>query len=106
VIEPNIQGWTIGKVLVDNGSSADIIFSSTFDCMNIDRNLLQPADIPLIRFGGKMVNALGKISLPVSFGDTSNPRTNYVTFDVVEMNYPYLAIFARGLINKFEAVVH
>ena len=74
--------------------------------MNIDRNLLQPAEIPLIGFGGKKVEALGKISLPVSFGDTTNPRTEHITFDVVEMNYPYLAIFGRGLINKFEAVVH
>ena len=52
------------------------------------------------------MNALGKIALPVSFGDTSYPRTEHVTFDVVEMNYPYLAIFGRGLIKKFEAVVH
>ena len=41
VIEANIQGWTIGKILVGNASSAYIIFSSTFDRMNIDRNLLQ-----------------------------------------------------------------
>ena len=74
--------------------------------MNIDRNLLQPADILLIGFGGKRVNALGKITLPVSFGDLSNPRTELVSFDVVEMNYPYNAIFGRGLINKFEAIVH
>ena len=74
--------------------------------MNINRNLLQPSDIPLIGFKGKRVNALGKISLPVFFGDTSNSRTKHVTFDVVEMNYPYLAIFGRGLINKFRVVVH
>ena len=92
--------------MIDTGSSADIIFSSTFDRMNIDRNLLQPANIPLIGFEGKRVEALGKISLPVSFGDTSNPRIEHVTFGVVEMNYPYLPIFGRGLINKFEAVVH
>ena len=42
----------------------------------------------------------------MSFGDTANPRTEHITLDVVEMNYPYLAIFSRGLINKFEAVVH
>ena len=106
VIDANIQGWTIGKILVDTGSFADIIFSSTFDRMNIDRNLLQPADVPLIGFGGKRVNALGKITLLVSFGDLSNPRTESITFDVVEMNYPYNAIFGRGLINKFEAIVH
>jgi hypothetical protein len=106
VIEANIQGWTIGKILVDTGSSADIIFSSNFDRMNLDRNLLQPAEIPLIGFKGKRVNALGKILLPVSFGDLTNPRTENITFDVLEMNYPYLAIFGRGFLNKFEAVVH
>jgi hypothetical protein len=57
VIEENIQGWTIGKILVDTSSSANIIFSSTFDRMNIKRNLLQLAEIPLIGFGGKRVNA-------------------------------------------------
>ena len=40
VIEANFQGWTIVKILVDTGSSADIIFSSTFDRMNLDRKLL------------------------------------------------------------------
>lgn len=106
MIEANIQGWTIGKIIVDIGSSADIIFSSTFDRTNIDRNLLQPAEIPLIGFVGKRINASGKILLLVSFRDLTNPRIENITFDVVEMNYPYLAIFKRGFLNKFEAVVH
>jgi hypothetical protein len=30
VIEVNIAGWVIGKILVDNGSSTDILFLKTF----------------------------------------------------------------------------
>ena len=74
--------------------------------MGIDRSLLQPSEIPLMGFGGKRVNAIGKLSLSVSFGDTANARTEHITFDVVEMPYPYRAILGRGAINKFEAIVH
>jgi hypothetical protein len=35
VIEVNIAGWIIGKVLVDNGSSVDILFFKTFEKMNL-----------------------------------------------------------------------
>jgi hypothetical protein len=42
----------------------------------------------------------------VSFGILHNARTEYITFDVVEINYPYNAIFGRGLLNPFEAVLH
>jgi hypothetical protein len=35
VIEVNIAGWVIGKILVDNGSSADILFLKTFKMMNL-----------------------------------------------------------------------
>jgi hypothetical protein len=42
----------------------------------------------------------------VSFGTPRNPRTEYITFDVVDMTYPYNAIFGRGLLNIFEAALH
>ena len=46
------------------------------------------------------------MSLPVSFGDTANARTEHITFDVVKMPYPYSGILGRGTINKFKAIVH
>lgn len=106
VIKTNIQWWTIGKILVDTGSLANIVFSSTFDRMNIDMKLLRPAEITLISFRGKRVNALGTILLLVSFGDLTYLRTENITLDIVEMNYPYLTIFSMGFTNKFETVVH
>jgi hypothetical protein len=42
----------------------------------------------------------------VSFGTPTNPRTVFITFDVVDMIYPYNAIFGRGLLNTFETALH
>jgi hypothetical protein len=47
-----------------------------------------------------------KISLPVSFRDQQNARTEYVTFDVVDLYYPYNTIFGRGFMNKFNTAIH
>jgi hypothetical protein len=40
VIEVNIAGWVIGKVLVDNGSSADILFMKTVEKMSLSQHML------------------------------------------------------------------
>ena len=69
VIETNLAGWAVTRILVDTGSSADILFASTFDNMKLDRNLLQLEGCPLYGFGGKQVKAIGIITLLVTFGD-------------------------------------
>ena len=74
--------------------------------MKLSRSQLQPLDSPLIGFGGKKIDALGKISLQVSFGGQENARTKYATFDIVDLCYPYNAIFGRGFANKFNVAIH
>ena len=74
--------------------------------MKLSRSQLQPSGSPLIGLGGKRIDALGKISLLVSFEGQENTRTKYVTFDVVDLYYPYNAIFGRGFANKFNATIH
>jgi uncharacterized membrane protein len=78
----------LGKLLVDNGSSANIIFADVYDKMGLSRDLLQPPDTPLYGFGGRVIHAVGKVLLPVSFGTVQNARTEYLSFDIVEMYYP------------------
>jgi hypothetical protein len=105
VIEVNIAGWVIGKILVDNGSSADSLFLKTFEKMNLSQHMLHPPEYPLLGFGGKLIKTVGQISLPVFFKNLDYARTETLTFDVVDMYHPYLAIFGRGLKNKFHLVI-
>jgi hypothetical protein len=67
---------------------------------------LKEASKPLYGFGGNKIEPVGSISLPVSFNTPSNGRTEYITFDMVDMSYPYNTIFRGGLLNTFEAALH
>jgi hypothetical protein len=40
-----------------------------------------------------------------SFRDLGNATTETLTFDVFDMYHPYLVIFGRGFMNKFDAVI-
>jgi hypothetical protein len=106
VIIAHIDKWDVLRVLVDNGSQVETLFMSNFEQMGFNNKQLKEASKPLYGFSGKKIEPLGSISLPVSFGTLSNARTEYITFDGVDMSYPYNAIFGRGLLNTFEAALH
>jgi hypothetical protein len=74
--------------------------------MTYDRKQLKEPMKPLYGFGNKRIKSVRVITLPVSFGTPKNLRTEYITFDVVDMWYPYNVIFGRGLLNTFEAALH
>ena len=59
VIKAIVANKTIHKVFIDNGSSADIIFASTFDKMGIGREKLEPVSTYLSGFSGERVLPLG-----------------------------------------------
>jgi hypothetical protein len=101
----NIAGFTIHNILVDNGSSTDILFIKPFEHMNLDKRTLEPAGNSLFGFGGKKIDALGKKTIPISFIEGEKVHTKMITFDIVNMDYLHTAIFGRGVLNKFEMVI-
>jgi hypothetical protein len=106
VITAHIDKWDVTRVLIDNGSQAKILFLSAFDQMGFDKIQLKEATKPLYGFGGRWIELVGSISLLVSFCSLQNAQIEYVTFDVIDMHYPYNTIFGRGLLNTFEAALH
>jgi hypothetical protein len=53
-------------MLVDTGSSADILFKSTFDYMGVPQEKVVPVSCHLLGFAGEKVLPLGSIDLPVT----------------------------------------
>jgi hypothetical protein len=106
VITVHIDRWDVTRILIDNSNQVEILFLATFDKIGFDRKQLKEPSKPLYGFNRKRIEPVGAITLHVSFNTPKNPRTKYITFDVVDMPYPYNAIFGMGLLNTFEASLH
>ena len=69
VVSIRVGDYNMHRVLVDNGSSADILYYPAFQQMRIDRERLIPANTLLVGFGGTRVFPLGAVTLSVMVGD-------------------------------------
>ncbi|XP_030942140.1 uncharacterized protein LOC115967224 [Quercus lobata] len=92
------------RVLVDNDSSADILYYPAFQQMRIDKKQLSPTNAPLVGFGGTKVFPLGAITLAVTAGDYPQQITREITFLVVNCSSAYNAILGRPTLNSWKAV--
>ena len=84
VISLLITDYSTRRVLVDNGSSADILYYLAFQQMNLGRDQLRPMHSPLVNFGRMKVQPIGTITLPVVVGAHPQQVTRNVNFLVVD----------------------
>jgi hypothetical protein len=95
------------RVLIDGGSSIDILFKNSLSTLNISEADLKPYDA---QFWGVLPRQssmpLGQITLPMQFGTIDHFRTDYVNFVVADFEGTYHAILGHPAITKFMAVSH
>ncbi|XP_077251920.1 uncharacterized protein LOC143891168 [Tasmannia lanceolata] len=95
VITMLIANFEMPRILVDNGSSADILYYHTFKQLGIKDDLLKPSSTKLYGFEGEVVRVVGSIELPVLIG--SAPLRATAMVDFLEVNTPsmYNTILGR-----------
>ena len=104
VIRAVVGNKTVHRVLVGNGSSTDIIFTSAFDKMDIGREKLDPVNTHMSGFSGEKVLPLGSIQLVLTLGEPPFQATTTARFLIVDAPYAYNMLLGRPSLNPIKAI--
>ncbi|XP_072090444.1 uncharacterized protein [Arachis hypogaea] len=96
---------TVKKVLLDPGSSADLLFYSTFKKIQLRDKALQPSTKELVGFSGKRVPISGYVWLRTILGEFLNSKTLDIQFLVVDSANSYNIILGLPSLNSFRDIV-
>ncbi|GMN55829.1 hypothetical protein TIFTF001_024942 [Ficus carica] len=69
VLTLNVSNCEVGRILVDNGSSADVLFLSTLKEMELSDSDIERSTTVLTGFNGESTAAIGKIKLPIAYSN-------------------------------------
>ena len=100
VITLRIGGYDVKKVMVNQGSVAEIMYPDLYKWLNLKAEDLMPYSSPLVSFEGKIIISKGQVRLPVQTG----LEVVEVDFIVVDAYSPYTAIVARPWLHTLGAV--
>ncbi|XP_030936445.1 uncharacterized protein LOC115961642 [Quercus lobata] len=89
-----IEGFNTRRVLVDSGSSADIIYLPAFQQLKLDLKRLRPFESPLVSFNGDKVYPRGIVTLTVTAGSYPLQGIGEIKGDQVLARECYQAILA------------
>ena len=91
VITLRIGGYDVKRVMVDQGSTAKIMYPDPYNGLNLKAEDLMPYGSPLVSFEGKIVIPKDQVRFPMQTGS----KVMEVDFIVVDTYSPYTAIVAR-----------
>ena len=96
VVDPVVEGTRLTKVLMDGGSSLNILYAETLKGMGISMSRLSMSNMCFYGvIPGKKATSLSRIALDVVFGDSKNFRKEKLTFEDVDFQSAYHAILGR-----------
>ncbi|XP_057771003.1 uncharacterized protein LOC130990786 [Salvia miltiorrhiza] len=100
VISIYIANFLTKRVLIDNGSSANILFFSAYREMGLDESKLIKKAAVLVGFSGESTTTVGEINIPI-YAEGVNLSTRFLAVDAPSA---YNVILGRPWIHEMEAV--
>ncbi|XP_068486645.1 uncharacterized protein [Phaseolus vulgaris] len=104
VISVVTAGRTVHRVLVDQGSSADDMFWSTLNKLQLSPDLLRSYTGCLYGFADNPIEVCGYLELRTTFTNGAASRTESIRYLVVNANSAYNILLGRPALNRLRAV--
>jgi len=105
VITVEIENYAVKKVLVDQGSSVDILYWATYQKLQLPDTDMIPYDEPIYGFSGEQVSTRGYIDLHTVFREGTQTKTIPIRFLIVDAPTSYNILLGRPSLNTLGAVV-
>ncbi|RDX85702.1 hypothetical protein CR513_33062, partial [Mucuna pruriens] len=105
VITVEVANFAIKKVLIDQGSSANIIYTSTFKRLQIPESDIRPYHNQLIGFLGERVDTQEYVDQITTFGDAKAMRTISIHYLVLNAETSYNILIGRPALNALGAII-
>ena len=107
VLDPIIDGFHLTRVLMDGGSSLNLLYQDTVRKMGIDSSRIKPTKTTFKGvIPGVEARCMGSITLEVVFGSPDNFRSEELIFDIAPFCSGYHALLRRTAFARFNAVPH
>ena len=105
VITVELENYAVKKVLIDQGSSIDIMYWTAYQKLQLPVNAMIPYDEPIYNFFGEKVSTNRYIDLHIVFRDDTQTKAIPIRFLVVDAPTSYNVLLSRTSLNTLGVVV-
>ncbi|XP_052197197.1 uncharacterized protein LOC127804377 [Diospyros lotus] len=104
VICAYIGNMEVQRIMVDTGSSVNVMYRAYFDQMGLGPEQLSSSPEPLYGFTGDAVVPIGRVKLPFTVGSPGREATAMEEFLIIDCPSAYNVVLGRPVMNELDMV--
>ncbi|XP_065857519.1 uncharacterized protein [Euphorbia lathyris] len=105
VITMAVEGWDVKRVLIDTGSSCNVITRTAFNKLGINDERVEHTFMDVTGFGGQSSQTNGQVVLEAEMGDKNLKWRGDLEFAIVDLPLAYNIILGRPFLSETESLI-